>query len=581
MGARISVRVYRTIGGKESMRLRYPILCALTLVVGAVAVGQSPGVRIAPAKLNRTLNCDEQGHAFCVDRYTRKNYEGEYVGHDEPAVLFYSNTPGSGSQTTYTLILPQDPSTQPKQDATGGTFNFQLHPAFWFGMAICDSQSAPNPDPNGVCVPASDTNIANNSNRLAPDYIGKHPGTAFLELQFYPPGWIDTPELSVDTQYYAALNIDSLSINYNTGQVNNRSCQSQLGDEPVNFAVITKDGVPLHPANPLGVAFPGATFRNDLSNVLIMNPGDTLKITIQDNPGGVQVLITDLTNGQSGSMIGGPAAGFAQVNWAPGAARCSVKPYAFRPMYSTSSESTRVPWAVHSYNIAFSDEIGHFEFCNAFNMDQNDPNFLNCTSPGVGDAKLGPDDAPCANASFFGLPSSFIDVIGCVGDDLDFNGTGYGRNWPGSGFGIDIFSDPLLRPTPIQFSSPVFTNPAGNPENYSRVAFESDVPSFEPPCDIVSGFGCTSTPQGAQFYPIYSTTNTLIPGANGALARQCLWQLGGGNIPGTANNFGGTAEAEYGDLLSLPYPGGSGAEFLKLNFHQTVGFNPCQVLPAH
>ena len=40
-------------------------------------------------------------------------------------------------------------------------------------------------------------------------------------------------------------------------------------------------------------------------------------------------------------------------------------------MYSTSSPKTRVLWAAHSYNIAFSDEIGHFDFCT--HIDANSP----------------------------------------------------------------------------------------------------------------------------------------------------------------------------------------------------------------
>jgi hypothetical protein len=40
-------------------------------------------------------------------------------------------------------------------------------------------------------------------------------------------------------------------------------------------------------------------------------------------------------------------------------------------MYSTSSEHTRVPWAAHSYNVAFSDEIGHFEYCSAVDANGN------------------------------------------------------------------------------------------------------------------------------------------------------------------------------------------------------------------
>jgi len=88
-------------------------------------------------------------------------------------------------------------------------------------MALCDTQSAPSPNKNGICIPNSDSNIRDNSNPNSPGYIGKHAGTAFLELQFYPPGWIASPGLSVSNKYFAALNIDSLSVNSNTNQDNN------------------------------------------------------------------------------------------------------------------------------------------------------------------------------------------------------------------------------------------------------------------------------------------------------------------------------------------------------------------------
>ena len=64
-------------------------------------------------------------------------------------------------------------------------------------------------------------------------------------------------------------------------------------------------------------------------------------------------------------MTAGPANGFGQVLYQPTSASCNVAPYAFHPMYSTSSPATRVPWTAHSYNVAMSDEIGHFEYCNA------------------------------------------------------------------------------------------------------------------------------------------------------------------------------------------------------------------------
>jgi hypothetical protein len=86
------------------------------------------------------------------------------------------------------LVLPNEPPTLPKQDGTGGTFNFQLHPAFWSGMAMCDDQSAPNPGGSSVganipCTPDSDTNIFDNSDPTKPDYGWKSPENAMVLLR--------------------------------------------------------------------------------------------------------------------------------------------------------------------------------------------------------------------------------------------------------------------------------------------------------------------------------------------------------------------------------------------------------------
>ena len=90
------------------------------------------------------LNWDE----FAGFNQARKNgaHINGYIGHDEPATLFYSNRPGSGNNVTYQMVLPKDPPTRPKQDGSGGTDSFQLHPTFWLGMVMCDDQGSPNPD---------------------------------------------------------------------------------------------------------------------------------------------------------------------------------------------------------------------------------------------------------------------------------------------------------------------------------------------------------------------------------------------------------------------------------------------------
>jgi len=39
---------------------------------------------------------------------------------------------------TYLLEAAKDPPHFPPQGRKGGTFNSQLHPAFWVSMAVCD-----------------------------------------------------------------------------------------------------------------------------------------------------------------------------------------------------------------------------------------------------------------------------------------------------------------------------------------------------------------------------------------------------------------------------------------------------------
>ena len=86
------------------------------------------------------FQCDDVSGILCAEQRENPGGSEYYVGHDEPALLFYSSEPGSGYNQVYRLRLPKEPPKLPKQDGTGGTWNFQLHPAFWFGMAVCDDQ---------------------------------------------------------------------------------------------------------------------------------------------------------------------------------------------------------------------------------------------------------------------------------------------------------------------------------------------------------------------------------------------------------------------------------------------------------
>ena len=76
-----------------------------------------------------------------------------------------------------------------------------------------------------------------------------------MELQFYGPGYVPQFEGFGCTakQYCAAMTIDSLSLNQNTGETSSPDCNNYIlgGIEPINWAYITKSGVSQAPADPL------------------------------------------------------------------------------------------------------------------------------------------------------------------------------------------------------------------------------------------------------------------------------------------------------------------------------------------
>ena len=551
------------------------VLALVALALPAAAAGQSPPAGSATAYGSAAEAYIEplcvSHHSLCADPYNTAG--DEYVGHDEPSLEFKSGVPGSGNDMTYVMTLPTEPNARPSASgAGGGTWNFQLRPTFWFGLTLCDTESAP--EFTKICTPNSDANDLVGTDPAAANYIGKHPGNAFMELQFYGPGYV--PQFEgfgcTATQYCAAMTIDSRTLDQNTGIENNKDCNRYIlgGPEPINWAYITKDGVSQAPANPF---FTGTGANPNFSAVnpnvqkdLLMSPGDRIRIHMHDTDAGFRIDLFDLTTGQSGSMTASTANGFGHILYEPTSTTCHMAPYAFHPEYSTANPRGNT-WSAHTYNVAMSDEIGHFENC--LKLDAN----FNCIKPGAQDkGSLDPDDGNnfCVPAK----DSLLIKINGCFSADGDWDGQSYQLDWPGTNPNVN--QDRALHPSPVLFTSPV----TGRNTNYSTIAFETDLPRIEasdsqdnPPfCDRTTGANCVNPPNGAQFYPFFSTRN---------VSGNCTWQEGGPFIPGTTNNFGGSSTAEFGPLLKTVYPvaGPNGPTTTTLinNFNSGDLANPCRV----
>jgi len=219
------------------------------------------------------------------------------------------------------------------------------------------------------------------------------------------------------------MTIDSLTTDQNhgtgLGQTNNADCGNFIlgGDEPINWAYITRDGHSQAPANPL---FTGTFTKPNLAAVspdphrdLMMNPGDRIRIHMHDTPAGFKISIKDRTTDTIGSMTASIANGFGHILFQPNATKCAMEPYAFHPEYSTANPRGNT-WSAHTYNVAMSDEIGHFENCRKL-----DPAGLNCVIPGDQELGRGLDEDDDNDFCVPREDSLLVHINGCFSDDED------------------------------------------------------------------------------------------------------------------------------------------------------------------
>ena len=552
--------------------------------VGATALsflGVTSATHTAIAAVNNAgkLNC-ASARALCteVDDTEAAFGEGNYVGHDEPTVEYYSGLPGAGNSGSYGFTLPKEPTTAGHY-TPHDSYSAQLAPAFWFGMVMCDSQSYPEQN-HSTCTPDSDSNIVNPANRGSWRYA---PGSAYMELQFYPPGTVQQwTGFSCDaSQWCAALTIDSLAEDPINGTTMNSTCANAIGSiEYVNFAFITTNGVPNGPPNPL--QFNPATSGNPHTsgnNTLFMNQGDNMVVNMHDTSNGFTVSLDDRTTHQTGFMTASGSNGFAQVNYAPTGTSCTGNYYDFHPMYSSSSPATRALWAAAGYNIGMDVEIGHYNACSQLSSNATDGSAY-CTglegnpTPIVGNTVAPVDQQPAESPS-----SPQFDDYGCFPGALasadsswtqnyceatntpGFDGAPYEHMWPDGS---------SVKPTAFMFTSPNFLNSNTNSwQSYAQYAFNVDLPRNEigtgsQGCNRSTGANCTNPPMRddgtpANFYPFFQQFT-------GGFWSNCEWGLGDVGQPNVLNGYTHSS-AEFGPLQQLNYWafGGHGALVRRYN----------------
>ncbi len=550
------------------------------------------------------------GYAGSLASTGRFTDNGHYVGHDEPSVKFISSSPNSATTMTYFMKLPVDP--RPSPTASGSvTDYFELSPAPWFGLPICDPASYPqNP-----CTPNSDSNIGNIDDP-------RDAGSAFMELQFYPPKAAPQEETgSCDaTKWCSAMNIDSLESQFNFANLN-PGCV-----EPVNFAFLQRNGVPAGPPSPQ-LATANTFIPN--SQTLEMNPGDTLKVSISDPSAGFTTTITDVTTGQTGTMTASAANGFMNTDFKT----CNGSPFTFHAEYNTANQQNSVPWAALDGGVLMQQEIGHSEVCASLthhhpavvtdgivtdkNVIFNDQSVSDTCVGGsegttngkanVGEGSCNAKTGVCMNpktegpngkqiacpfnkftsgalcefADGYCIPRGTRTVIFgstkvketspvnfCADNrfqngDLDYDGVDYQNNtWPNGSANT---------PTSIRYIGPF--DQAGN--TYPLIEWETDAPGSEFQCNVATGQDCLTPPLGAKFYPFWTMTNKANQTVGAGLFPNgtCTWNFGN-NIQGvTTLNFGGAAQ--YG-LPELSRFGGTNASAVFLNPETTtaIGCGP-------
>ena len=158
-----------------------------------------------------------------------------------------------------------------------------------------------------------------------------------------------------------------------------------------------------------------------------------------------EVVVTDLTTGQSGFMQASAANGFQNTSIKD----CSGTPHNFEPEYNTAAKANIIPWAALQTNISTQYETGHWEPCTSLDrarhvhlLERHHRHVLQQVQGSLRErrattARPEVSDAFCypKGDTHGALHTAPDTVTGCTDSlfqngDLDFDGPPYWADWP-------------------------------------------------------------------------------------------------------------------------------------------------------
>lgn len=279
-----------------SMALAIPAGLAATRTGPAHAMSSS-SAKVATTAYSGNTKC------FGLVPFRGASYGKGCYGHDEPAIDPISNVPGTGQDITWTIKLPTSSRARSLLD---------FGPTFWVGATLSDPSSLAN--------------------------------SVFSELQFYPDSTL-APQSGTDINTACT----PLGFNVNPDPGTWSVCDFSwglYGNTSTGFTEV-----------PAYVSVLDQT--SDPSQPLYLHSGDRIRVHIFDSGDAgndAEQVITDLTTGQSGTMIMNSNA----TTGAGSGANPGVGDGPLTLPYSTNTTNNAMPWGVvDGTPFAFSWEIGH------------------------------------------------------------------------------------------------------------------------------------------------------------------------------------------------------------------------------